>query len=147
MLLERESADESSRIVRWRASMVAVMASKMFFVGLDIGTSAVKAVLVGEDQQVVATANAPVATHRPRSGWSEQDPEDWWRATLAVFNELRAGAPGAWGNVKAIGLSGQMHAAVLLDRDDQVVRPAILWNDSRAVRESDEACPAGARQL
>jgi len=108
----------------------------MIFVGLDLGTSAVKAVLVNEAQEVIASADAPLATRRPRPTWSEQDPEDWWRATLAVFADLRDRAPEDWQAVVAIGLSGQMHAAVLIDRNGKVIRPAILWNDSRAVAES-----------
>ena len=110
----------------------------MSFVGLDIGTSAVKAVLVNENQEIVASSVVSLVTHRPRPAWSEQDPEAWWRATLAVLNDLSASALEAWHDVAAIGLSGQMHAAVLIDRNDQIIRPAILWNDSRALGEADD---------
>ncbi|MFM9449510.1 FGGY family carbohydrate kinase, partial [Streptomyces acidiscabies] len=70
--------------------------------------------------------------------WSEQDPEAWWQATLAALAQLRAAAPAALGAVRGIGLSGQMHGATLLDDRDQVLRPAILWNDGRAMAECAE---------
>ena len=107
----------------------------MHFLGLDIGTSAAKAALVDERQAVVAQAAAPIATHNPRPGWSEQDPEDWWRATETVVTALRQLAPAAFADVRAIGLSGQMHGAVVLDAAGRLLRPAILWNDGRATAE------------
>ncbi|MEJ1157076.1 xylulokinase [Prosthecomicrobium sp. N25] len=103
--------------------------------GLDIGTSAVKAVLVDGRGVAVAEASAPVATSRPRPLWSEQDPEDWWRAVEAAVADLARAAPDAWRGVAAIGLSGQMHGAVLLGADDRPLRPVILWNDGRAHAE------------
>ncbi|MGD9510874.1 MAG: xylulokinase [Geminicoccaceae bacterium] len=107
----------------------------MSFLGLDVGTSAVKAVLVDGDQRLLAEAEAPLATSRPRPLWSEQDPDDWWTATLGVVAGLRQAEPKAYGAVRAIGLSGQMHGAVVLDADDRPLRPAILWNDGRAQAE------------
>src|SRR5450631_4145110 len=100
----------------------------MHFLGLDIGTSAVKAVVVDERQIVVAQSSRPLTTRQPRPGWSEQDPEDWWLATEHAVVDLRSGAPAAFADVVAIGLSGQMHGAILLDGDGQIIRPAILWN-------------------
>ena len=114
----------------------------MVFLGLDIGTSAVKAVLVDEAETVVATAAVTLATHHPQPGWSEQDPDDWWRAAEAAIAELGATAPHGLREVTAIGLSGQMHAAVLLDGAGHPVRPAILWNDGRAVAECDALAEA-----
>ncbi|HVY18742.1 MAG TPA: xylulokinase [Bauldia sp.] len=105
----------------------------MHLLGIDIGTSAVKAVLVDAGQRIVAQATAPVATAQPRPGWSEQEPEDWWRATLQAVAVLRADP--AFADVRAVGLSGQMHAAVMLDQAGQAIRPAIIWNDGRAVAE------------
>ena len=103
------------------------------YLGIDIGTSGVKAVLVDDDQRVMDQATSPLEVSRPRPLWSEQDPHDWWAATdVAVKTldaELRSG-------VKAVGLSGQMHGATLLNASDAVIRPAILWNDGR----SGEAC-------
>jgi xylulokinase len=99
------------------------------WLGLDIGTSAVKAVIVGEDGAVAAQASAPLAISRPQPLWSEQDPEHWWQAAQAAVRALPAATRGS---VRAIGLSGQMHGATLLDAQDRVLRPAILWNDGRA---------------
>ena len=116
----------------------------MHFLGLDIGTSAVKAVVVDERQIVVAQSSRPLTTRQPRPGWSEQDPEDWWLATEHAVADLRSGAPAAFADVVAIGLSGQMHGAILLDGDGQIIRPAILWNDNRATAECallEEAVP------
>src|SRR5690348_12915508 len=116
----------------------------MNFLGLDIGTSAAKGVLVDERQTILAEASAPIASRQPRPGWSEQDPEEWWQATEAVVASLRAAAPVDFRAVSAIGLSGQMHGTLLLDEADAAIRPAIIWNDGRAVaecRELEDALP------
>ncbi|GGK30231.1 xylulokinase [Salinarimonas ramus] len=105
-------------------------------IGLDLGTSALKAVLVDADQRVLATAEVPLGTQRPKPLWSEQHPDAWWDATLAALATLRAQAPEAYAATRAIGLSGQMHGAVLLDDADRPIRPAILWNDGRAHEEA-----------
>jgi xylulokinase len=102
------------------------------FLGLDLGTSAVKAVLVDGAQRVVGQASAPLTVQRPHPLWAEQDPADWWRAAAQAVGALRAAQPAALAAVRGIGLSGQMHGAVLLDAGDRVLRPAILWNDGRA---------------
>ncbi|WP_128565942.1 xylulokinase, partial [Methylobacterium crusticola] len=108
------------------------------FLGIDIGTSSVKAVLLDERQACLAQGSAPVATARPRPLWSEQEPEAWWRATLAAVAAARAAAPGGLGAVRAIGLSGQQHSATLLSGRGAVLRPAILWNDGRCGAECAE---------
>ncbi len=100
--------------------------------GIDIGTSEVKAVLLDEAQVVVGTARAPLRISRPQPLWSEQDPQDWWTATVAALVDLRTAQPKAYAAVKGIGLSGQMHGATLLDAKEHVLRPAILWNDGRS---------------
>jgi len=105
------------------------------FLGIDIGTSGVKAVLIGEDGAVAEQASAPLAVSRPHANWSEQDPQDWWAATKAAILGLSARGRGG---VRAIGLSGQMHGATLLGLDDQVLRPAILWNDGRSAPQCAE---------
>ena len=109
------------------------------FLGIDIGTSEVKALLLGESSsaaaQILATASAPLGIARPHPGHSEQQPQDWWIATQTALAALRQQQPAAYARVQAIGLSGQMHGAVLLDRQHQVLRPAILWNDTRASAE------------
>jgi len=102
------------------------------WLGIDIGTSAVKAVLVDAVGAVAAQAEAPLAISRPRPGWSEQNPDDWWRATETAVLALPAKVRRA---VSAIGLTGQMHGAILLDRHDRPLRPAILWNDGRAAAD------------
>jgi xylulokinase len=102
-------------------------------VGLDVGTTGLKAVAVEPDGAVVARAERSYPLSTPRSGWSEQDPEDWWLAAEAALTEVMEGREAA-----GIGLSGQMHGLVTLDREDRVVRPAILWNDQRTAAECAE---------
>ncbi|MGQ3026767.1 MAG: xylulokinase [Ferrovibrionaceae bacterium] len=108
------------------------------FLGIDLGTSGVKALLVDGDEQIVAQGHAALTVSRPHALWSEQDPEDWWQGTVAALGQLRAAAPAAMAAVRGIGLSGQMHGATLLDDRDRVLRPAILWNDGRAMAECAE---------
>ena len=103
------------------------------YIGLDLGTSGLKGVLIDAGQRVLAEATAPLAVSRPAPGWSEQAPADWTLAVEAVLTALAAHGLGA---VRGIGLSGQMHGATLLDGADQVLRPCILWNDTRAHAEA-----------
>jgi xylulokinase len=110
----------------------------MSYLGLDIGTSSVKALLIDAAQRVVAAGTAPLEVSRPRPLWSEQDPAAWWRATRAAVADLRQAAPEAWRGLAGIGLSGQMHGATLLDAAGAVLRPAILWNDGRSGAECAE---------
>jgi xylulokinase len=105
------------------------------YLGIDLGTSSVKVILVDGDQRLVAQASAPLAVQRPHPTWSEQNPEDWWGATLAALGNLRRGHAKQLREVRGIGLSGQMHGATLLDSAGAVLRPAILWNDGRSVAE------------
>ncbi len=104
------------------------------YLGIDIGTSGVKAVVLSDTGAVVAQGHAALDVSRPHPLWSEQAPADWWRATeaavLAIPAETRA-------RVQGIGLAGQMHGATLLGADDQPLRPAILWNDGRSFAECD----------
>ncbi len=108
------------------------------YLGIDLGTSGVKVVLVDGDQAVVDQATAPLQVSMPQPLWSEQDPESWWRATCDAVAELRGRRPEALAAVRGIGLSGQMHGATLLDAQDRVLRPAILWNDGRSGAECAE---------
>jgi xylulokinase len=110
----------------------------MPYIGLDLGTSGVKAVLVGDDQSIVDQESAPLQVSRPRPLWSEQDPEDWWKAADQAMRGLRARRSREFTGVKALGLSGQMHGATLLGAGNQVLRPAILWNDGRSGAECAE---------
>ena len=119
------------------------------YLGIDLGTSGVKLLLLDDLQNVQATAEAAVPLQRPRPGWSEQHPADWLAVTEAAVAQLRAQAPAAWAQVRGIGLSGHMHGAVVLGEGGQVLRPAILWNDGRASAECaqlEQAVPA-ARQI
>ena len=107
------------------------------YLGIDLGTSSVKAMLIGEDQTVVGSASSrEVRTARPHAGWSEQDPADWIRATEEAVAGLRAVHAGAFAAVRGIGLSGHMHGATLIDAQDKVLRPCIMWNDTRSHREA-----------
>lgn len=105
------------------------------FLGIDLGTSSVKALLVDEQNRVRAQSSASIEVSSPQPSWSEQDPHSWWdacvRAVLSMSPILRR-------EIQGIGLSGQMHGAVLLDARDTVLRPAILWNDGRSVAECTE---------
>jgi len=102
--------------------------------GLDVGTSGVKGLALDADGSVVAAADAGYPFQTPQPGWAEQDPEDWWRAAEAVLAQLQAAA----GAPEGIGLSGQMHGLVVLDSDDRVLRPAIIWNDQRTSAQCAE---------
>ena len=105
------------------------------YLGLDIGTSSIKALLLDAGQRTLAEASHELGVSRPRPLWSEQAPEDWVAGVHGVVAALRAAAPQAFANLAGVGLSGQMHGAVFLDGDDRVLRPAILWNDGRAFAE------------
>ena len=107
----------------------------MFYIGIDLGTSAVKLLLVDEGGSVVREVTKEYPLSFPRPGWSEQEPADWWSAVLAGVPELVSGVDA--GSVRGIGLGGQMHGLVALDKDDSVIRPAILWNDGRTAKETD----------
>jgi xylulokinase len=108
------------------------------YLGLDFGTSSVKGVLIDAKQKIVATASAPLKVSRPHPGWSEQNPEDWWKACNSVVKTLGRMKPKAVAAVEGIGLSGQQHGATLLGKDGKVLRPCILWNDARSFRECED---------
>jgi xylulokinase len=110
------------------------------YLGIDIGTSGVKAILMDESGAVAEIANAALTVSRPNALWSEQDPADWWAVTNSAVSQLDLQKRRA---VKAVGLSGQMHGATLLGADHQVLRPAILWNDGR----SADQCSALERDV
>jgi xylulokinase len=109
------------------------MAAEPTLVGLDVGTTGVKALAVAPDGAVVASASRGYELSTPRAGWAEQDPEDWWRAAESALAEVAAGR-----DVAGVGLSGQMHGLVVLDDAGRVIRPAILWNDQRTAAECAE---------
>ena len=111
----------------------------MITLGIDLGTSGVKLVLVDHAivgrERVIGSASSPLTVQRPHPGWSEQDPESWYDATLQCGDALRTSHPGAMAACSAIGLSGQMHGATLLDARSAALRPCILWNDGRSEAE------------
>jgi xylulokinase len=103
------------------------------YIGIDLGTSGVKAILLSEQGEVVASQTEKLHVSRPHPLWSEQDPEQWWLATDRAMKAL--GEQHSLRDVKALGIAGQMHGATLLDRENRVLRPAILWNDGRCAEE------------
>lgn len=106
------------------------------FLGVDVGTSGVRVLAVDASGQILARAMKEYPLHMPRPGWTEQDPRDWWEAAVACFRSITAQVPKD--RVYGIGLTGQMHGAVFLDQDGEVIRPALLWNDQRTVAECRE---------
>ncbi len=110
----------------------------MTTLGIDLGTSELKLALVDATGALVASAGAPLTVSRPHPHWAEQHPHDWWDALVIAANALRSRHPDAWDAVRAIGLSGQMHGAVLVDEERRVLRPAILWNDTRSSAQCEE---------
>jgi xylulokinase len=111
----------------------------MTYLGLDIGTSGVKAILIDRNGRPLGEATArSVEPVRPHPGWSEQNPADWWTACLAAVDALREAHPAELAAARGIGLSGHMHGAVLLGSNNEVLRPCILWNDGRAAAECAE---------
>ena len=108
------------------------------FLGLDIGTSSIKALLVDADQRVVAEVSVPLSLSRPHPLWSEQNPEDWLEGVEAAVAAVRRQASAPFAALAGIGLSGQMHGATFLDAADAPLRPAILWNDGRSFAECAE---------
>ena len=108
------------------------------YLGLDIGTSGVKAVLVSEAGAILATATRELALSHPAPLWSEQDPDSWVGAAVDAVDALAARHPREVAQVRGIGLSGQMHGATLLDENGRPLRPAILWNDGRSQAECAE---------
>ncbi len=109
----------------------------MALLGIDLGTTAVKALLINESGEPLASATVEYPLSTPQPLWSEQDPADWWRGSVEAIRQVlgKSGIPGS--AVRAIGLSGQMHGLTLLDQDGRVLRPAILWNDQRTAAQCE----------
>jgi xylulokinase len=110
----------------------------MITLGIDVGTSGVKVALLGDDDRVIGHSSQPLTVSRPHTGWSEQSPEDWWSATCLGLDELKSRHATELAETAAIGLSGQMHGATLLDAAGIVLRPCMLWNDGRSDVECGE---------
>ena len=105
----------------------------MYFIGIDLGTSACKLLLMDERGEIAGVVSKSYGVEYPRPGWSQQDPDQWWRAVREGVPELIAGIDA--GQVAGIGCGGQMHGLVVLDERDEVIRPAILWNDGRTAEQ------------
>ncbi len=106
------------------------------FVGIDLGTSSVKVLLLNENGEVVSSVTKEYTLYFPQNGWSEQNPEDWYNQTLGALKELLTNIDGE--SVLSFSFSGQMHGLVMLDSEDRVIRPALLWNDSRSKAQTDK---------
>ncbi|MFK8112711.1 MAG: xylulokinase [Rubripirellula sp.] len=119
------------------------------YLGIDVGTSGTKTLLMNSQGVVLAEADSEYPLYQPKPGWTEQDPEDWWKATVKTVRAVMKKAKLKPADVKAIGLSGQMHGSVFLDKNDKVIRKALLWNDQRTVKECEEITNAagGRKQL
>ena len=113
------------------------------YLGIDLGTSELKVAILEENGTIAVAAGESYSPSRPQHGWSEQDPESWWLALDRVMFKLMASNPLLMKMVSAIGLSGQMHGAVALDKSLNVLRPAILWNDTRSSLECNELNASG----
>src|SRR2546426_6992638 len=109
--------------------------TERLLLGLDVGTTGVKGLIINVNGEVVATANEDYPLSTPMPNWAEQDPQDWWNATLRVVRKLTGSSGIAAKNITGVGISGQMHSLVLLDKNLAVLRPAILWCDTRTDRE------------
>lgn len=109
-----------------------------YVIGIDLGTSSVKAILVSDDGVVAASASRSYEIHHPKAGFSEQEPQDWYEMTIESISELVKKASVNVERIEGISFSGQMHGLVLLDDNQQVLRPAILWNDTRTKKQRDE---------
>lgn len=108
------------------------------FLGIDVGTSGTKTLAIAADGAILAKATVEYPLSTPQPGWSEQDPEQWWQATIQSVRKVVAEAKLKPADIKGIGLSGQMHGSVFLDADKSVIRPALLWNDQRTEAECNE---------
>ncbi len=118
-----------------------------YYIGIDIGTSGTKSLLIDESGHILAESSAEYPVHMPKPMWTEQDPEDWWTAVKKTVQGVLKSSKVKKGDVKGIGLSGQMHGSVFLNKQGKVIRPALLWNDQRTSAECDEITKrAGGRE-
>ena len=102
-----------------------------YYIGIDLGTSSCKGILTNREGTVLAEHSVSYPVSTPHRGWSEQDPADWYKAVLEILKVLSEGREV---DVKGVGIAGQMHGLVMLDENDEVIRPAILWNDGRSAK-------------
>jgi len=117
-----------------------------YVIGTDIGTSGCKSILVDSSGRVVASATEEYPLYTPKPGWAEQEPAHWWEATLKTIKQILDKSPVFPGEIKAIGLSGQMHGLVALGKNHEVLRPAYLWNDQRTYKYQQQHASGIYRQ-
>lgn len=117
------------------------------YLGIDLGTSSVKTILMDDSQNILATQTAPLSVSRPQDGWSEQNPNDWIRAIEHTLNSLKASDASSLSAIRGIGLSGHMHGATLIDKNDDVIRPCMLWNDTRSHEQAHRLDTAASRKI
>ena len=108
------------------------------FIGIDLGTSSVKTILIDSNQNIIASANSSLTVQSPKDGYNEQNPQEWVNATLECFDSLKLKKPQEFSETISIGISGHMHGATLIDKKGDVIRPCILWNDTRSHLECIE---------
>ena len=108
------------------------------YIGIDLGTSGVKTILIDYNQDILATAHSPLTVQSPQDGFNEQDPNSWIKATEICLAELKKQKSKEFSNTISIGISGHMHGATIIDDQGKVIRPCILWNDTRAFKECEE---------
>ena len=116
----------------------------MYLMGIDVGTTGVKTILISAEGELVSEANSSYPVHSPQTNWFEQDPVDWWDGTVVSIKQMLKDSSVDGSRISGIGLSGMYHGLVLLGKDHEVLRPSILWNDQRTGKQSDhiiESCP------
>ena len=118
-----------------------------YYIGVDIGTSGTKSLIMDEHGAIVAESTAEYPLQMPKPLWTQQDPEVWWQAVKKTIKGVMKTSKAKKSDVKAIGLSGQMHGSVFLNKKGNVIRPALLWNDQRTAAECEEiTTKAGGRE-
>ena len=108
------------------------------FIGIDLGTSSVKVILIDHEQNILATSNSSLTVQSPKDGYNEQNPQEWIDATIECLNALKEKKPKEFSQTVSMGISGHMHGATLVDSNGKVIRPCILWNDTRSHKECYE---------
>ena len=108
------------------------------FIGIDLGTSSIKMILIDQNQNILATANSSLTVQSPKDGFSEQNPQEWIDSTMECLGALKLKKPKEFTQTISIGISGHMHGATLIDKNGKVIRPCILWNDTRSHQECEE---------
>ena len=109
-----------------------------YYSGIDLGTSGTKTVLLDREGKALASSTIEYPLYQPKNGYAEQDPDDWWNAAVGTIRAVLEKSGVASSDVKGIGISGQMHGLVMLDKDGKVIRRSIIWCDQRTAKECEE---------